>query len=214
MMKHPEINVSTASPAPVTTSLRFIVTPATLFLAIILISGCGTKNEEQAAPRQETPMISQGAHGGTPSAGGVSWTVPDRWQLGAERPMRIATYMIPAAEGDAAGAECAVFHFGAGQGGDIASNIARWVGQFENPSEPRQSTIESNGLKITTVSTTGTFLAPAGPMMQSQGKLDKYSLLGAIVEAPEGSVFFKMTGPAKTVGNAAGEFDSILRSVK
>jgi hypothetical protein len=185
-----------------------------LVAAMIAWGGCGTKNEEKQGAPPESPSISQGAHGSPASAGGVSWTVPERWQPQGERPMRIATYTIPAAAGDAAGAECAVFHFGAGQGGDVASNIDRWVGQFENPSEPQKSAIEVNGMKITTVSTNGTFLAPSGPMMQSQGKMENYSLLGAIVEAPEGSVFFKMTGPANTVRAASGEFDAMLRSLK
>jgi|SRR3972149_4061108 len=151
-----------------------------LLLAIMTAASCRTKNDEQATPRQEAPSGSQGAHGGGPSAGGVSWTIPGRWQAGAERTVRVATYIIPAAEGDPAGGECAVFHFGPGQGGDIPSNIDRWVGQFENPSAPKQSTVESNGLRITTVSTTGTFLAPAGPMMESQGKMQNYSLLAQV----------------------------------
>jgi len=192
----------------------FLFTLLAVAIALAGLTGCGTKNDEQAKPDREAPMISENPHGSASSAGGVSWTVPERWQEGGGRPMRVATYMVPAADGDEAGAECAVFHFGAGQGGDIPSNIARWVGQFENPSEPRQSTMESNGFKITTVATNGTFLAPSGPMMQSQGKMENYSLLGAIVEAPEGSVFFKMTGPAKTVQAASGEFDALLRSLK
>src|SRR5262245_27998711 len=55
---------------------------------------------------------------GTPegSAGGVRWTVPAGWQASAERPMRVATYTIPAASGGEAG-ECGVFFFGRGQGG-------------------------------------------------------------------------------------------------
>jgi len=187
---------------------------ALLLLGSLILAGCGGGDEEKAAPAREPEMISQGAHGEIPSAGGVSWTIPGRWQVGAERPMRVATYIVPAPGGEGTGAECAVFHFGEGQGGDVASNIDRWVGQFENPSTPVQSTMESNGLKITTVATTGTFLAPAGPMMQSQGKLENYSLLGAIVEAPGGPVFFKMPGPAEAVRNASAEFDAVLRSLK
>jgi len=139
------------------TRSAFVITLA-FIMSMVVLAGCANENEEKTNAQKDPPMISQGAHGEMPSAGGVSWTIPDRWQVGDERPMRVATYVVPAADGDESGAECAVFHFGEGQGGDIESNIARWVGQFENPSEPRQSTIETNGLNITTVATTGTFL--------------------------------------------------------
>jgi hypothetical protein len=40
-----------------------------------------------------------------------------------------------------------------------------------------------------------------------------YRLIGAIVEAPEGMVFFKLTGPAKTVQAAKPAFDKMLQSI-
>jgi hypothetical protein len=51
-------------------------------------------------------------------------------------------------------------------------------------------------------------------MMQSTGKKTGYRLLGAIVEAPEGNVFFKLTGPAATVGAAQADFDALVGSMK
>jgi hypothetical protein len=127
--------------------------------------------------------------------------------------MRAATYTVPAAHGDVEGGECAVFYFGGDQGGDVEANIARWVGQFENPDKPERSTKEVGSLKVSLVKVAGTFLAPGGPMMQSQGKKEKFRLLGAIVEAPQGSVFFKFTGPANTVAAAEEEFDELIESL-
>jgi hypothetical protein len=49
-------------------------------------------------------------------------------------------------------------------------------------------------------------------MMQSTGKKPGYRLLGAIVEAPEGNVFFKLTGPDATVGAAQAELDALVAS--
>ncbi|HLF13281.1 MAG TPA: hypothetical protein VI932_00130 [Bacteroidota bacterium] len=165
-------------------------------IIVLFIAGCGSKEE---GPRA--------------SAGGVSWAVPARWKNAGERPMRIATYTVPSG-GDGADGECAVFFFGSGQGGDVRSNIDRWVGQFENPSRPVESEKEVNGMQVMTVTTTGTFLSPSGPMMESQGKKENYMLMGAIVEAPGGSVFFKLTGPSATVGAAKAEFEEILESLK
>ena len=40
-----------------------------------------------------------------------------------------------------------------------------------------------------------------------------YKLLGAIVEGPGGNVFFKLTGPAKTVEAARADFNKLLKGV-
>ena len=50
-------------------------------------------------------------------------------------------------------------------------------------------------------------------MMQSQGKKPGYRLLGAIVEAPNGMVFFKCTGPAATISKAQADFDRMIGSL-
>ena len=41
-----------------------------------------------------------------------------------------------------------------------------------------------------------------------------YHLVGVIVEAPEGNVFFKLTGPEKTVKAARPALDKMLASLK
>jgi hypothetical protein len=50
--------------------------------------------------------------------------------------------------------------------------------------------------------------------MQSTGKRPGYRLLGAIVEAPQGNVFFKLTGPLATVGAAEPELDALVASIR
>jgi hypothetical protein len=44
-------------------------------------------------------------------------------------------------------------------------------------------------------------------------KKPKFRMRGAIVEAPEGLVFFKLTGPLNTVATAENDFNSLLASV-
>jgi len=146
------------------------------------------------------------------SAAGVRWTVPARWTAGPASAMRVATYAVPAAKGAAAG-ECAVFFFGPGQGGGIEDNVARWAKQFEGAPRAAIRTLQSGGLRVTRAEVAGTYLAPGGPAMQSTGKRPGYRLLGAIVEAPGGNVFFKLTGPAATVAAAQTDFDALVASV-
>lgn len=147
------------------------------------------------------------------SAAGIQWTVPAQWKPQPERPMRVATYTIPPGSTDSEPGECAVFFFGSGQGGDVRSNIQRWISQFEEGAASEESSGMVNGLPITTVSIEGTYLAPGGPMMQSQGKKPNYRLLGGIAEAPQGAVFFKTTGPVATMKEAEDEFQALMNSI-
>lgn len=187
--------------------MRNVVKGLSVILAglLVIVPAC-TKKESGTPAAAALSNVSA-------TAGGVKWSVPKGWTVQAERPMRIATYAVAAVEGDAEGAECAVSFFGTGQGGNVDANIDRWVGQFENPGLPSKATREVGGVKVTTVRVSGNYLAPGGPMMQSTGKKDNYRLTGAIVEAPEGLVFFKMTGPAKTVDAATAAFDAMVGSI-
>jgi hypothetical protein len=154
------------------------------------------------------------AHPAAPgAAGGVQWTIPARWTSGAGSTMRVATYAVPAAKGSNAG-ECAVFFFGSGQGGGVEDNVARWGKQFEGAPVPKRTASTVAGMHVTRAEVAGTYLAPGGPMMQSTGKKTGYRLLGAIVEAPEGNVFFKLTGPAATVSAAQADFDALVASLR
>jgi hypothetical protein len=173
-----------------------------LAAGVTFISGCGKKSDESGALSDKTGTVAS-----------VKWRVPARWTVLPDRPMRVATYGVPAAEGDAEGGECAASFFGSGMGGDIESNIARWVGQFENPSEPVRGSREVNGISVATVKLTGDYLSPGGPMMQSTGTKKGYALVGAIIQAPEGMVFFKLTAPAKTAAAAQADFDAMVGSL-
>src|SRR5262245_31755839 len=146
------------------------------------------------------------------SAGGLRWLVPAGWTIQAPRPMRAATYQIPAAPGAEAG-ECGVFFFGKGQGGTVSENLDRWTKQFEGATAPKKADRTVSGLRVHTIELSGTYLAPGGPMMQSQGKKPNWHLSGAIVEAPDGLVFFKCVGPIPTIEKAQKDFEQLIGSL-
>jgi hypothetical protein len=151
------------------------------------------------------------------SVAGITWTAPSSWQVRGPAPMRVATYSIPAVAGDSEPGELAVFFFGAGQGGDVQANLQRWYGQIEQPDgKPTAQVAKTgertvNGVKVTTVAVDGTYLAATRPMSQEKTKKPGFRLLGAIAEAPEGAVFFKLTAPKKTA-EAAG-FDAFVGTI-
>jgi hypothetical protein len=182
------------SPRPLTAAAAVVLVPALAWAA-------------------QAPLASHGSTAAKAAAGGIQWTVPPHWKAGGGSPMRVATYAVPATKGASPG-ECAVFFFGPGQGGGVEDNVTRWGKQFEGAPKPASKTVQVAGMRVTRAEVAGTYLAPGGPMMQSTGKKPGYRLLGAIVDAPGGSVFFKLTGPSATVGAAQADFDALVASIR
>jgi hypothetical protein len=186
---------------------------AALVLALTAFAGCN-KTRQVGIAKNAGPVVAPGRN----QAAGLEWDMPSGWTREADRPMRIATYGIPAAPGDAEGAECGVFYFGVGQGGSAEANVDRWASEFEQPNgkasrEAAQVEKQSiAGAEVTTVRCAGTYLSSSTPMGPATRKKPNYALLGAIVEAPQGLVFFKLTGPKKTVDAAQPAFQTMLDS--
>ena len=174
-----------------------------------------------AVPLVLFQMVS--SHGSAPaaagafSAGGLTWTAPKAWSVApSASSMRVVTYRVPAAAGDAEGGEVEVFFFGPGQGGGTQANVDRWIAQFKpekgsaGPGKP--VAMKVGAIPVTIVTTEGTYSSgmPGGAMTPKPG----WALRGGIAEGPEGPVFFKMVGPKKTVLGAAGAFDGLLKTLK
>jgi hypothetical protein len=152
------------------------------------------------------------------SAAGARWTTPDGWKSQGPAPMRVTTYTIAPVPGDTAGAECGVYFFGAGQGGSLDANIERWKSQFSDaggkPAVAKVAKRTVRGLPITTIDVSGNYSGLAGPATSAPRAAAGYRLLGAIVEAPGGNVFIKLTGPAKTIAANQQKFEQLLASVQ
>jgi len=150
------------------------------------------------------------------SAAGLRWTAPPGWKTAAAQPMRAATYTVPPAPGDTAGAECGVYFFGAGQGGSVEANLDRWKSQFHapggKPAAARIAKRPAGGLTITTIDTSGEYSGLGGPVAAAARVVSGYRLLGAIVEGPGGNVFVKFTGPARTIAANQQKFEQLLTS--
>jgi len=148
------------------------------------------------------------------SGAGIRWTAPAGWKAEAERPMRLGTYTV------APGGECAVYFFGSGQGGSVDANVDRWIGQFtQADGKPSKSAAKIakktiHGWPVTTVDVSGAYTGMGGPTAQGGASaMPGYRMLAAIVEGPQGSIFFKFTGPAKTIAANQTGFDNIIASL-
>ena len=130
--------------------------------------------------------------------------VPDDWQAEPEsNTMRIAQFRLPVIDGT--DVELAVtFNIGGG----VQANVDRWYRQFQDP-VGRDTTYVSNNLQITLVDIRGTFLG-----MRVEFELGNYQMLAAIVKAPDGPYFFKMTGPKESVSSLSLSFASFIDTIR
>lgn len=150
-------------------------------------------------------------------AGGLTWTMPADWKAEPARPMRAATYTVASAPGDKDSAECAIFFFGAGQGGTVEDNIERWrsqiLGPDGKPAAPKIDKRAERGMNITMVDSSGAYTGMGGPMTVSSRAVSGYRLLGAVVQGSGGNnIFVKFTGPAKTIAANQQKFEQLLSS--
>ncbi len=164
------------------------------------------------------------AHGQQPSrTARLEFDPPAAWT--SEKPanrMRQAQFVIPKAAGDPEDGQMILFFFGAGEGGPVQMNIARWRGQFTTSdgkplpdSAVRTDSFEVHGLKVTTVEIHGRY-APS-PMMPAAGPVepkDNYRMLAAIVETPRGTFFFKGLGPDATMQAQREAFIRMLHTLR
>lgn len=175
-----------------------------------------------AAPAEQNaaPAMAAAVESGTEATAGLTWSVPGEWETQAQRPMRVVTYHTPPAEGDTEPGEVAVFYFGPQDGGTVDANVDRWFNQFDQedgrPTSEvaEREVIEVDGMPMTLVRTSGTYNAAAGPMAPRAELRPDYRLIGAIVEGPEGAVFFKFTGPDRTVLEQEANFDAMIASIE
>jgi hypothetical protein len=136
----------------------------------------------------------------------LEWQVPARWQLVPNASsFRLATCRVPHAPGDADDADLSV----ARAAGSVDANAERWIGQFdaEGQKTAKRAHRMVGGLPVTIIEVRGAY---SGGMGEGAAPRPGWALLGAIVSTPGTPYFFKLTGPAKTVTAARGEFDAMI----
>lgn len=137
----------------------------------------------------------------------LTLTIPPEWQEtpSASR-MRLATYRVPAAEGDKLPVDFVVFP---PMGGSTKANIQRWIGQFAGSNRNAKVTQGTyDGGEYVLADITGTFNMPVGPpIMRKTESVEDARMLAAIVTPTGGgSYYVKLAGPKPTVDAAAEAF--------
>jgi len=150
----------------------------------------------------------------------LKFKVPAGW-VEEERTssMRVAQYKLPRAPGDTEDASLVLYYFGPGQGGSTAANIDRWIGQMKQEDGgaakgAKDEHLVANGLKVTMVDASGTYVAETAPGSGTFNNKPAYRLRAAVVETPNGSYFVKLVGPEKTVAQWNDSFLSYVNSLE
>ena len=183
-----------------------------LIISLVLVLGC--KSEKPQAEEENTGSTVNNNKE-------LTYTAPDGWVSEAPKSrMRLAQYRLPGQEG-AGDAELAVFVF-PGTGGSVNANLERWYGQFKQPDgadSGEKADVQKkkvNGLDVTIVYVTGTYLQSASPMMMGGpvNEVPESAMLAAIVETGKDPWFFKAVGPQKTIDYWRPSFDTFVQSFK
>lgn len=158
----------------------------------------------------------------TPSGGELNVDAPSSW---TPRPpsssMRRAQWAIPKAEGDDEDGEMILFFFGAGEGGGVADNLARWRGMFMTADgapvaedAATQDSFEVNGFKVTYLEVAGHYeqrMAPGAPLL---GTKSNQRMLAAVIEGEGGPWFLRGVGPDSTMAANREAFLEMLKTVQ
>jgi len=182
---------------------------------LVLLAGCGGGDQDAEAnhpapaaadaPAHEIASATQAHAAGGTTVAGVTFTPPTSWQDVGPSGMRKAQYRFGPVEGDDAPAEVNVFYFGASSGGGVDANLQRWIGQMTLPdgADPQtaaaRSEFTADGMAGHVIALDGTYKSGGMRPMGGGGEMmEDYRLVGVVLEGPQGSVFFKLTGPQKT----------------
>jgi hypothetical protein len=150
---------------------------------------------------------------GPAQTGTLTFTKPATWtDRAAASSMRVAEFVVPRAAGDSEDGEVIIYYF-AGGGGSVGANLQRWASQVQSTKDPVRSTAMVNGLKLTSLDVSGTYVAEMRPGSTEHYNKPGYRMRATVVETPKGPYFIKLTGPARTVDSASAAFDEFLRSL-
>jgi hypothetical protein len=78
----------------------------------------------------------------------------------------------------------------------------------------RRDTRTINGLAVTLVDVSGTYVAEMTPGSTARHNSPNFRLRAAVIETANGPYFIKLTGPSRTMAAAERAFEQFLASLK
>ena len=201
-------------------SISILTISAVVALALLLAAGCS--RSDQAGRGGAGAGGGKVALDGKPlTVAGATVTPPSTWKDLGPTGMRAESYVFGPVAGDTDSATVAVFFFGKEQGGQIQANMDRWISQMSLPNggDPakaaKRSDMTIDGMPVHVLELVGTYNSGmGGPMGGTSAPQPDYLLSAVVLEAPQGNVFFKLTGPRKTAEQMNRGFLAMVQAAK
>jgi hypothetical protein len=143
--------------------------------------------------------------------GGLRFQHPVDWVCLQAPALPIKAQMVVPSKGDLQPADITFSHSGQALGDGVHKNIELWLNQFDDKTDSGKfEQVSLGGRKVHIIYVEG-FLRSAMDVRVA-AECGNYSLLGAIVEGPEGLISVKMTGPKATVTESREKFLLLIES--
>jgi hypothetical protein len=181
-----------------------------LTVAFVVLVSCSpdpTPPAPKVAPDPslvQPPLMTPPERPERPAVDVIKFDAPAGWTK--EEPssnMRKAQYKVPDKEKKGADAQMALFYFG-NRNDMLEDNLKRWAQQM-GAADPKTEVIQGK-CKVHLVDLKGTYTGD-----QQTGPQENQRLLAAVVENVDGPWYFKLVGPAATVGPWREEFVTMLK---
>jgi hypothetical protein len=162
--------------------------------------------EEKAASSAPLPNRPQGR----PNVESWRWEKPRQWREEESSGLRLAAFSIPGREGSS---ECTLIPL-PGDGGGVRANVQRWLEQLQLPafSPPDLEDFLARQKKIFTGSGLPVMIIDFTALSPSPNRLAP-SLLIAIIQAENQTLFVKMSGGKARLGENRGIFFKFCQSL-
>ena len=183
-------------------------------MVLVVTVASVTARAAHPAPRPDDPVLA----GPSFPVGDLKFTIPAKWQIEhVESPARGGQWHVPPLAGQNEGGEVVVFYFGPGLGGSAKENVEAWIGTMTNvESHPAAEEVkhhDTGGFKITQLAIFGTYnqvvAMPGVPPLEQPD----YGLLGAVIENPNGNIYWRFTGPEALITASQALFNKVIDSV-
>ena len=184
-------------------------------VAVVIIAGGILIQAAHASDREAEVSL----YGPSFPVGNLKFTIPSRWKIEmVESPGRGGQWRVPPLRGEVEGGEFVAFYFGPGLGGTAKENIEAWIStMFNAEGNPAAAEVKHHvtaGFKISQVVIFGTYNQVISmPGVPPQPKAN-YGLLGAVIENPQGNIYWRFTGPEPLITANLPLFNKIIDSVK
>lgn len=179
-----------------------------LLIALLALVSCSpdpVPPPPKAAPDPNAPVMMEAPERpARPAVDLIKFEAPAGWVK--EEPssnMRKAQYKVPDKDKKGGDAQLALFYFGP-RNDMLEENLKRWAQQM-GAADPKPEVIQGK-CKVTLVDLKGTYTGD-----QQNGPQDNTRMLAAVVENQDGPWYFKLVGPAETVGPWRDEFIKMLK---